>query len=590
MTKATDQLGSQAATDVVTRTSEEAGMRIDRDVPIVMDDSLVIYADVYRPIRDGRYPVIITYGPYAKGLAWQDGYPGPWQNMIEFFPDALEGSSNLYQSWEVVDPEKWVPDDYVCVRVDSRGSGMSPGVLDCFSKRETQDYYAAIEWAGTQPWSNGKVGLNGISYYAINQWQVAALKPPHLYAICPWEGSVDFYRDGSYHGGIPSTFWGGWFEKQCSAVQHGLGSRGYENRAAGGWASGNTELDEEALVANRADLGRQIADHPFAGAFYDERSGLPAEIDVPVLTSGNWGGQGLHLRGNTMAWELLPEGNRWLEMHGGPHWAEFYTDYGVKLQKRFFDRFLKDESNNWDAQPPVSLLVRHVDGTFTARAEKSWPIPDTQWAPQYFDAQAMSLTDEVPAAAASVTYRAQQSSLLFSKEIEEELELTGPMVAKLFVSSSTTEADLFVTVRLLDPQGEEVVFFGALDPHTPIAQGWLRASQLALDPARSVPHRPFHMHDKADPLVPGEVYELDIEILPTSIVIPAGYRLMVEVAGADYVYPGEATTQTMIAVTMTGCGPFIHPGRDAAEYNGEVTLHTGGEHASHLVVPRIPRR
>jgi len=579
----------RAAAEVAQTTSIEAGMRIDRNVPITMDDGLVIYADVYRPVAEGHYPVLMTYGPYAKGLAWQDGYPGPWQNMVEFFPDALEGTSNLYQSWEVVDPEKWVPDGYACVRVDSRGSGMSPGVLDCFSPRETQDYYTAIEWAGTQPWSNGKVGLNGISYYAINQWQVAALRPPHLAAICPWEGSFDFYRDGSYHGGIPSTFWAGWFRKQCSAVQHGLGSRGYPNRAAGGWASGDIELDDATLASNRVDLGASLAQRPLMDAFYEERSGRPADIDVPVLSSGNWGGQGLHLRGNTTAWELLPEGQRWLEMHGGPHWAEFYTDYGVELQKRFFDRFLKEEDNDWDMQPPVSLLIRHADGRFIPRAESSWPIPDTHWTPKYFDAETMLLTDDVPPAG-SVSYVAQQSSVLFSQLITEETELTGPMVAKLFVSSSTIEADLFVTVRLVDEAGEEVVFFGALDPHTPIAQGWLRASHRALDPERSVPHRPFHPHDRREPLVPGEIYELDIEVLPTSIVIPAGYRVLVEVSGADYEYPGEPTTQTMIAVTMTGCGPFIHPDRDAPEYRGEVTLYTGGDHASHLVVPVIPKR
>lgn len=569
--------------------STESGMWVERDVPITMDDGATLFADVYRPPHQGHYPVIMTYGPYAKGLAWQDGYPGPWQNMEQYYPEALQGSTNFYQSWEVVDPEKWVPDGYVCVRVDSRGSGMSPGVLDCFSARETRDFYESIEWAGTQSWSNGKVGLNGISYYAMNQWQVAALRPPHLFAMCPWEGAFDFYRDGAYHGGIPSSFWEGWFRKQCSAVQHGLGSRGYKNRATGGWVSGNVDLDDETLEKNRRDLGQLIAQNPFAGTFYDERSGKPDEIDIPVLSSGNWGGQGLHLRGNTAAWEMLPPGKRWLEMHGGPHWAEFYTDYGVALQKRFFDRFLKDEENGWDKQAPVSLLVRHADGSFRVRAEDSWPIPDTNWSSYYFDPDSMSLGESIPNSS-SVEYVAQQSSLVFSMKIEEEMEITGPLVAKLFVSSSTTEADLFVTVRAVDSAGEELVFYGALDPHTPIAQGWLRASHRALDPQRSVAHRPFHPHDKAEPLVPGQIYELDVEILPTSIVLPTGYRLMVEVSGSDYEYPGEPATQTMIAVTMRGSGPFIHPNRDSPEYNGAVTLHTGGATASHIVLPKIPKR
>ena len=122
--------------------------------------------------------------------------------MADTAPDVATGSTNKYQSWEVVDPEKWVPEGYVCLRVDSRGAGRSPGYLDIFSPRETRDYAICIEWAGEQPWSNGKVGLNGISYYGWNQWQVASLKPKHLSAMCIWEGAVDFYRDTSHHGGI----------------------------------------------------------------------------------------------------------------------------------------------------------------------------------------------------------------------------------------------------------------------------------------------------------------------------------------------------------------------------------------------------
>ena len=177
------------------RTEIRDGMRIDWDVPITMDDGLVLRADIFRPMKDGKYPVILSYGPYAKSLAFQDGYPSAWQRMADKHPDVTAGSSNLYQSWEVVDPEKWVPHDYVCVRVDSRGAGCSPGFIDHFSPRETKDFYDCIEWAGVQPWSNGKVGLNGISYYGINQWHVASLQPPHLSAMCVWEGAADWYRD-----------------------------------------------------------------------------------------------------------------------------------------------------------------------------------------------------------------------------------------------------------------------------------------------------------------------------------------------------------------------------------------------------------
>ena len=167
------------------------GMRIDWDIPIVMDDGLVLRADLFRPGVEGRHPVLLSYGPYAKGLAFQDGYPSAWQRMISEHPEVGSGSSGKYQNWEVVDPEKWVPQGYACLRIDSRGAGRSPGRIEHFAPRETQDLYQCIEWAGVQPWSSGKVGLNGISYYAINQWHAASLQPLHLAAMCVWEGAAD---------------------------------------------------------------------------------------------------------------------------------------------------------------------------------------------------------------------------------------------------------------------------------------------------------------------------------------------------------------------------------------------------------------
>ncbi|MDE0060028.1 MAG: CocE/NonD family hydrolase, partial [Defluviicoccus sp.] len=157
------------------RTEIRDGMTIEWDAPIEMDDGIVLRCDVYRPIEDGSYPVIISYGPYGKLLHFEDLYTDQWRRMARNHPDVVAGSSNLYQNWEVVDPEKWVPDGYAVVRVDSRGAGRSPGFLDIWSAREARDFHDCIEWAGTRAWSNGKVGANGISYYAMNQWQVAAL-------------------------------------------------------------------------------------------------------------------------------------------------------------------------------------------------------------------------------------------------------------------------------------------------------------------------------------------------------------------------------------------------------------------------------
>ncbi len=329
------------------RSETRDGMRIDWDQPITMDDGLVVRADIFRPIAEGKYPVILTYGPYAKGLAFQDGYPSAWQRMVEKHPDVAAGSSNLYQSWEVVDPEKWVPAGYACVRVDSRGAGCSPGFIDHFSPRETKDFYDCIEWAGVQPWSNGKVGLNGISYYGINAWHVASLQPPHLAAMCVWEGAADWYRDMTHHGGMLSTFWANWYDMQVKTVQYGAGERGKRSRVHGELVCGPETLSEEQLAKNRCDFGADIRAHPLDDDYHKARSPKWDRITAPLFSAANWGGQGLHPRGNFEGFMRAASKDKWLEAHGIEHWTHFYTDYGRELQRKFFDYFLKGEDTGW---------------------------------------------------------------------------------------------------------------------------------------------------------------------------------------------------------------------------------------------------
>jgi uncharacterized protein len=565
------------------------GMRIDWDVPIEMDDGLVLRADVFQPLEEGRYPVILSYGPYAKGLHFEDGYPDQWRIMCREHPDVPAGSTNKYQAWEVVDPEKWVPHGYACVRVDSRGAGRSPGYIQHFSPRETEDFYECIEWAGAQPWSNGKVGLSGISYYAMNQWQVASLQPPHLAAMCAWEGAADWYRDSTHHGGLLSTFWGNWYEHQVKTVQYGLGERGPRSRVTGELVCGDETLSDEELTRNRADFGQELRDHPLIDDYYCERIPDWSKITAPLLSAGNWGGYGLHLRGNTDGYARSASEQKWLEMHGLEHWTHYYTDYGREIQLRFFDHFLKGEDNGWDREPRALLSIRHVDGTFTMRKEDAWPIPRTQWTKLHLSPADRSLSREPVAAEGSVEYDALGEGITFTTVLQEETEITGPAAARLWASSTTADADLFLVVRVFDPDGNEITFQGALDPHTAIAHGWLRASQRKLDPSLSTKYRPYHTHDERQSLTPGEVYELDVEIWPTCLVIPAGYTLALTVQGKDYCYSDEVRQVGWF--TMTGVGPFKHddPGdRPEALYGGRVTLHGGGRRSAYLLLPVIP--
>jgi len=569
------------------------GMRVQWDVPVPMDDGVVMRADVFLPLEDGRYPVILTYGPYAKGLSFQDGNPGAWDHLTKNNPEVLEGSSNIYQSWELVDPEKWVPDGYAVVRVDSRGTGRSPGFVDPWSPRETKDLYECIEWCGMQPWSSGKVGLNGISYYAMNAWQVATLEPPHLTAICAWEGACDYYREATHHGGIVSDFLINWFPRAVHRSQHGCGERGMRSRVTGELACGPETLAEEELAAQRIDIEQWILDHPFDDQAHRDRGADVSKVKVPLLSAANWGGQGLHTRGNFEGFVGAASTDKWLEAHGGAHWESFYTNYGMKLQKRFFGHFLKGEDTGWDRQPRVLLQVRHVD-RFVERAENEWPLARTQWTRFYLDPTDCSLRTRRPEANAPLSYDTTGDGIMFlSPPLADEMEITGPAAARLLMSSSTSDADVFLVLRVFTPDGREITFQGSNDPRTPIGLGWLRASHRKLDVQRSLPYRPFHTHDEVQPLTPGKPVALDIEIWPTSIVIPKGYRLGLSVRGKDYHYPGEPLKIAGFKYSLTGVGPFLHhhpKDRPAEVFGATNTLHFDAAEQPYVLLPVIPAK
>lgn len=574
------------------RSEVRDGMRIDWDVPIKMSDGVALRADVFRPDDDRRYPVIMTHGPYAKGLAFQEGFAFMWKRLQRDHPDALAGSSNKYQNWETVDPEKWVPDGYACVRVDSRGAGRSPGYLDVWSAQEARDFYECIEWAGTQPWSNGKVGLLGVSYYAINQWQVAALQPQHLAAICPWEGASDHYREVARHGGILMTFYKHWYPAQVKAVQHGVGKGGALNPNTGEPIAGPETLSEAELAANRADAVEALFQHPFDDDDHRSRSPDFSKIKVPMLSAANWAHH-LHTRGNFEAYLHSASEQKWLEVHGLEHWSLFYSEYGVNLQKRFFGHFLKGEHTGWDRQPPVFLNLRKVDGTFLQRAEREWPLARTQWTKFHLDTGRLALSRAPVGKGGRATFEALAEGLTFLTEpLQEEIEITGPAAAKLFVASSTTDADIFLVLRVLDPNGKDVKFISGIDPAGVITNGWLRASHRKLDPKRSLPHRPWHTHDEVWPLTPGETVELDVEIWPTTVIVPRGYRIGVTVLGRDFAWPGDGPWPEFYpGVPMKGNGVFLHNDprdRPVEIFGGTTTIVSGGEQQSYLLLPVIP--
>jgi predicted acyl esterase len=569
-------------------------MQIEWDVAIAMDDGVVLRADVFRPFGQGKHPVILSYGPYAKGLSFQEGYKGNWARLIEAAPEVLAGSTNKYQNWELIDPEKWVPDGYACVRVDSRGVGRSPGLLDVWSPRETLDLYHCVEWAGTQSWSNGKVGISGISYYAMNQWTVGALRPPHLAALCIWEGSSDYYRELCRHGGILSDFFRSWFPRQVVSMQHGMGDRAPKSTVTGELVAGPHTLSQSELVANRADSPGEAKRRKFCDAYYAARTADFSKIAAPLLSAANWGGMGLHTRGNFEGYLAAGSEQKWLEVHGDTHFTHFYSKYGEAVQKRFFGYFLKGEDTGWNKQQRVSLNIRHPNEKFLLRGENEWPLARTQWTKYFLRPDGLLLAPEPSPRSATLTYETSGDGLTFrTTPMASSVEITGPVAAKIWLSSRTADADMFLALRLFDPNGKEITFVGSNDPRVPIGLGWLRASHRKLDAKKTLPYRPWHTHDEEWPLQPGQAVELDVEIWPTSIVVPPGYRLALTIRGKDYEVDGKDIALPNAPYPMRGVGPFLHvdpDDRPPAIFATQNTLHISKDQQPYLLLPIIPER
>jgi len=538
---------------------------IEKNIEVPMRDGARLVADVFRPSGEARVPAILNLGPYQKDKLW-------------VVPDTLEEKPNEWMNWETVNPAWWVPRGYAAVRIDGRGSGKSPGQCEPWSQAEAVDFYDAVEWAAEQPWCNGSVGLLGISYFAINQWFVANLNPPSLKAIIPWEGFADIYRDALYHGGILSVFMTNWFTAHL--LHHKLGRA--SQHLPDGWKVNTLDL----WLSNNLDSGALAG----AQAQWDK-------ITVPMFSVGNWTGFGLHLRGNTEAFMRSPSKHKKLRIHTGSHVHPFYREEARQDQVRFFDYWLKGIDNGVMDEPPVKLAIRHGADKVEWRHENEWPLARTQWTRFYFDLSkadgAGTLVAENPKQASSRTYAASSLGSMGSTSaassqvmgggikpgmgialetppLDRDIEVTGPLAATFWVSSSSEDMDLFLTLRNFDPTGNEVLETGQQGTPVPVAKGWLRVSHRELDPGLTLPYRPYHKHQRRLYLKPGEIVKVDVEIWPTSMVFKMGHRIRLDVQPRDGV----------------GSQGYLHY---HADYNtGTNTIYAGGERESFLLLPVIP--
>jgi uncharacterized protein len=530
-----------------------SGVILDRDVPVPMRDGVQLLVNVFRPLTPGPAPVLMSVTPYGKD-ATSDRLYMLLMRLAGVRFGTLDCSR--WTGFEAPDPLFWTTAGYVVVQADVRGMHKSEGRAGVLSDRDAEDYYDLIEWAARQSWSSGAVGLLGVSYLAMSQWRVAALRPPSLKAICPWEGATDLLRELGYQDGVPETgFVSLWWRRM---------KRGHNRR-----------------FPMAEDFPRDRDRHPLDDAYWAAKRPTLERIEVPALVCVSWSDHGLHTRGSLEGFEQIGSAQKWLYTHGGRKWHTFYAPEERDLQRRFFDHFLKGEPNGWDRTPRVRLAVRRSREVWDMRAEPDWPLAGVTYVPLFLDAAAGALRPEPPVEEGIVRYdpsggprgpRGPRDRASFVYRFEHDAELTGGMTLRLWVSTSAgDDLDLFVLLRKFDAMGNEVFFYGyngfAGDG---VAKGWLRVSHRALDDERSRPGRPWHTHLQRQPVRPGEVVPVEIEVLASSTYFEAGASMRLDVLGHDAAkYPA-----------------FRH-GRSVNR--GEHAVHAGGSYPSVLLTPFVTR-
>jgi len=542
-------------------------MVVEPDIRVTMRDGVRIALCVYRPDGDGPFPTLFAASPYQYEY---DGNPA--------YPIFL---------WRETGPIQWyVTRGYAYVHADVRGSGRSEGTFKFLDKEEQQDACELLEWIARQPWSDGKVGGIGQSYFGFSQWLLATHAPPQLRCIAPYDALIDPYRCSGFHGGIYCIYRTWWFSYLRAETLH---------RAAD--AIRGRMLDY--------DLGKDLVEHQLYDDWWQERCAFERidRIDVPVFSIGHWGKLGLHLRGNILGYEhvrgakkLLVTGARSaVEAH---HLFDTIEFHDTELLP-FYDHFLKGYANGYPERPAVRLFVR---GDEVLREEKEWPLARAEYKAFYFRAgRSGSLTSindgrlateapEEEESASSYAYPDPEwvqgvaavtdggpdpirRVLTFTGEpLPRDLEVTGPIVLHLYASSTETDTDFFVKLADQWPATPSVREARAQPKSVNVSKGWLKASHRRKDPDRSSPYRPFYAHQSPEPLQPGKPYLFEIEVLPTAYVFKRGHRIRVEIVNGD-----SPITDSI----------HVHP---YVPYKvGRDTIHHDATHPSHIVLPIIPR-
>jgi predicted acyl esterase len=521
-------------------------VRKDEDVPVRLSDGVTLRLNLFRPTAaEGPLPVLLSAHPYGK-----DSVPkrkrGKWSLNAQFRimnqPAPLTISDQT--SWEAPDPVWWAQQGYAVINLDTRGGGHSEGRGDLLSDQEADDISEVIAWAADQPWSTGRVGMLGVSYLALSQYKVAALNPPALKAICPWEGFTDAYRDFFTPGGV------------------------VENGFARVWLF----LTKRVARLN-TDLAVERQRHPLRDAWWDALTPELSKITVPILECTSFSDDNLHSVGSMRAFQNVSSTHRHAYAHRGPKWATFYGKEARAHQLAFFDRHLRE--TDAPELPPMRLEIRdRLDHVVSVRDEQEWPLARTDWR-QLHLAGGGALTETPPDAADSITVDLTRNAAAFEHRFVEETELSGPMTLRLHVTTTgAKDPRLFVGVEKWS-HGAPVPFEGSYGyGRDRVAQGRLRLALRELDSALSTPHQPEHTFRTLQPVHDGEELDVVIPLSSSATLFRAGESIRLMIAGR-YLQPRNP---------LFGHFPTYYQ----PTTSGKATITWSPERPSTLEIPVIP--
>jgi uncharacterized protein len=556
MTKASDSLSavlssSESPPSDYDRAPTYQKMVADKDVMVPMRDGVKLCVDIYRPDTSEKLPALLAFAIYNKD------FQGP--DVARELPPQPAWTPLWTGPLEAGDTHFLVSRGYVHVIGGPRGVGKSEGG----GSREF-DSYDLIEWMAAQPWCDGNVGMVGISGFGAEQFHVAKQQPPHLRAIFPFDprgayGVLGSFRE-EYPGGVLHLF--RYLVGHFSAMHQNRGAPGTlpEPRETF-WRDAMANPDYR-MYPNILNLLAQKGQHmpPIFDLLidpYDHADRLAkaeadlARIKVPFYTGTGWYGYTYktHLNG-AQNYFAAADAPKKLMLTGPAHLERPFRAFHHEILK-WYDHWLKGIDTGVMREKPVKFWVM---GENKWREASDWPLPETRWTRLYLrNWERLSAEPFVPASVDQFTppdafvqmppsqTRTVQKLRYVSEPLADDLLVAGPIALTLFAAIDQDDTNWFVAVKDIGPdpsvmtvrEGERELS-GDL-PEREVTRGWLKASNRALDPARSKPWKPWHKltREARAPVVPGEVTEYCIEIMATANLFRRGHRIGLEIMSQD---------------------------------------------------------